>query len=89
MSNSFVWVLWFSFIADSFAIICIKNYENGTQFYHLDVNSCSKKESQSCTYINVKHGGLVIMDIKYMFKTYEAFPYVVYPDPLLQEVAAL
>ena len=32
-----------------------------------------KKESQSCTYINVKHGGLVIMDIKYMFKTYEAF----------------
>ena len=29
------------------------------------------------------------MDIKYMFKTYEAFPYVVYPDPLLQEVAAL
>ena len=33
-----------------------------------------KKESQSCTYINVKHGGLVIMDIEYMFKTYEAFP---------------
>ena len=48
-----------------------------------------KKESQSCTYINVKHGGLVIMDIKYMFKTYEAFPQVVYPDPLLHEVAAL
>ena len=48
-----------------------------------------KKESQSCTYINVKHGGFVITDIKYMFKTYEAFPYVVYPDPLLHEVAAL
>ena len=29
------------------------------------------------------------MDIKYMFKRYEAFPYVVYPDPLLHEVAAL
>ena len=29
------------------------------------------------------------MDIKYMFKTYEAFPNVVYPDPLLREVAAL
>ena len=29
------------------------------------------------------------MDIKYMFKTYKAFSYVVYPDPLLQEVAAL
>ena len=31
---------------------------------------------------------LVIMDIEYMFKTYEAFPYVVYSDPLLHEVAA-
>ena len=29
------------------------------------------------------------MDIKYMFKTYEAFPYVVYLDPLLQEAAAI
>ena len=48
-----------------------------------------KKESQSCTNINVKHGGLVLMDIKYMFKTYEAFPKVVYPDPILLEVAAL
>ena len=38
--------------------------------------------------MNVKNGGLVIMDIKFMFKTYEAFPYVVYPDPLLHEVAA-
>ena len=43
---------------------------------------------QSCTYINVKHGGLVIMDIKYMFKTYEDFPYIVYQGPLLHEVAA-
>ena len=55
-----------------YAIICTKNYENGTQFYHLNSNSC-KKESQSFTYINVKHGGLVIMDIEYMFKKYEAF----------------
>ena len=29
------------------------------------------------------------MDIVYMFKTYEAFPPVAYPDPLLHEVAAL
>ena len=29
------------------------------------------------------------MDIKYIFKTYEAFPSVVYPDPLLHEVAAV
>ena len=28
------------------------------------------------------------MNIEYMFKTYEAFPKVVYPDPLLHEVAA-
>ena len=83
-----MWVVWFIFIAYSFAIICTKNYENGTQFYHLNSNPCNQ-ESQSCTYINVKHGGLVIMDIKYMFKTCEAFPYVVYPDPLLYEVAAL
>ena len=65
-----------------------QNYENETQFYHL-IAIRVKKESQSCTYINVKHGGFVIIDIKYMFKTYEAFPYVVYPDPLLYEVAAL
>ena len=75
MNNSCVCVVWFSFIADGFAIICNKNYENGTQFYHLNSNLCKKKkESQSCTYINAKHGGLVIMDIEYMFKTYEAFP---------------
>ena len=28
------------------------------------------------------------MDIENMFKTYEAFPQVVYPDPLLHEMAA-
>ena len=73
MNNSCVCVVWFSFIADGFAIICTKNHENGAQFYHLNSNSC-KKESQSCTYINVKYGGFVIMDIEYMFETYEAFP---------------
>ena len=29
MNNGFVWVVWFSFIADGFAIICTNNYENG------------------------------------------------------------
>ena len=29
------------------------------------------------------------MDITYIFKTYEAFPKVVYPDSLLHEVAAI
>ena len=29
------------------------------------------------------------MDIEYMFKTYKDFPHVVYPDPLLHDVAAL
>ena len=42
MNNSCVCVVWFSFIADGFAIICTKNYENGTQFYHLNSNSCKK-----------------------------------------------
>ena len=46
MNNSFVWVVWFSFIADVFAIICTNNYENGTQFYHLNSNSCKKKKNR-------------------------------------------
>ena len=29
------------------------------------------------------------MDIKYIFKTYETFPYVVYLDPPLHEMAAV
>ena len=42
MNNSFVWVVWLSFIADGFAIICTTDYENGTQFYHLNSKSCKK-----------------------------------------------
>ena len=42
MNNSCVCVEWFSFIADGFAIIGTKNYEKGTQFYHLNNNSCKK-----------------------------------------------
>ena len=73
MNNSVVCVVWFSVIADGFAIICTKNYENGTQFYHLNSNSCKKGIAKLHVHKCYKHGGLVIMDIEYMFKTYEAF----------------
>ena len=43
MNNSFVLVVWLSFIADGFAIICTKINENGTQFYLLNSNSCKKR----------------------------------------------
>ena len=42
MNNSCVCVVWLSIIADGFAIICTKNYENGTQFYNLNSNSCKQ-----------------------------------------------